>query len=174
MPWDSDADWDEADRRAAEQDTSSSAGGPSPARANRADRPFVLHVAADAFVLSDPHAGSPRGAVRIDRRTGDVSAAGSDAPGGAVVMGICAVMGVLHLERESFLVVVSQATRAAKVCGGSILAVTEAQLLPFALLPLEKRCQPAHPRSGARRSPGLRRGSAGGRLRRDLAVRAGL
>ena len=153
MPWDSDADWDEADRRAAEQDTSSSAGGPSPARANRADRPFVLHVAADAFVLSDPHAGSPRSAVRIDRRTGDVSAAGSDAPGGAVVMGICAVMGVLHLERESFLVVVSQAARAAKVCGGSILAVTEAQLLPFALLPPREAVPASPPAAGCQALP---------------------
>lgn len=164
MALDGDDDWAEADRltkNAALESEHHASSSPSSASASltrseyqsltRADLPrcaegpVVLHITAAAFVLIDSRHGSMRGGVSIDRRTGEVRAAQPGRPTGAVEMGIAAVMGVLHLDRESFLVVVSQATQAATMCGGAIFSVTEAHLFPFALLPAEKKSLPAQP-----------------------------
>ena len=168
MALDGDADWAEADRltkdAAHESALIPSSASVSLTRSDLASasasfldlpRPqgVVLHITAAAFVLSDSRPGSLRGSVSIDRRTGEVRAAEPVRPGGAVDIGIAAVVGVLHLERESFLVVVSQATQAATMCGCAVFTIAEAQLFPFALLPAEKKSLPTQPCIPLLRSP---------------------
>ena len=46
---------------------------------------------------------------------------------------LAAVLGVVQLEQEWFLVVVTDAVQVGRLCGASVWGITQVEFLPFAL-----------------------------------------
>lgn len=59
--------------------------------------------------------------------------------------GLAALLGVLHLELEAFLLVVTEAVLVGRVCGALVWGISQVELLPFDLQPTASERYPLHP-----------------------------